>query len=349
MPTIYDLVTSNEIAAYWEMKNQDRAPYMGETLFPSAQKLGLDLKWLKGSSGLPILLKPSAFDVAAIPRPRIGFEKLSAQMPFFKESYYIDEELRQQLNMVLESGNDAYTTVIMERIFNDETNLLEGAAATREFMRMMALTTGTIVAEANGQIYEYDYQMPDDHKVTVTTSWSDPKATIIQDIKAGIDKIVDDTGVTISRALTTSKVIGNMRKNEEIRMSLAPLTSGSGYISDTRILSFLSEQLGVEIVVNDKKYRDFSGTVQNFVPADVFVMFPSGTLGNTWLGTTPEQSDLLSGSAANVSIVDTGVAITTMKKTDPVNVETKVTQICLPDFPTADQIYILDTVATTTP
>ena len=83
--TIYDLILSNEIVSYWEILSQDREPYLGEELFPDDKKLGLDLKWLKGSNGLPVVLKPSAFDVSAIPRPRIGFEKLTAQMPFFKE------------------------------------------------------------------------------------------------------------------------------------------------------------------------------------------------------------------------------------------------------------------------
>ena len=72
------------------------------------------------------------------------------------------------------------------------------------------------------------------------------------------------------------------------------------------------------------------------------VLFPSGTLGKTWFGTTPEESDLMTGANASVSIVDTGVAITTMKHDDPVNVETKVTMICLPSFEQADQVYILD-------
>lgn len=343
--TIFDLMTSDEIVAYWELMTQNRQPYFGETLFPDDKKLGLDLKWLKGSNGLPILLKPSAFDVAAIPRPRIGFETLSAEMPFFKESKYIDEEMRQELNKVMETGNQVYIDAIMNRIFDDTTELLEGAAATREFMRMMVLTTGTIVAEGNGQVYEYDYRVPENHKVTVVTSWNNPAATIIQDIKDGIDKISEDTGVTVTKALTTGKVVGYFRKNEEIRMSLAPLTNGAEYISDSRILQFLSDELGITITVNDKKYKDFDGAVQNYVPADTFVLFPDGALGKTWFGTTPEESDLMSGSAANVTITDTGVAVTTMKKADPVNVETKVTQICLPDFPTADQIYIMDVIA----
>lgn len=343
--TIFDLIVSGEIVAYWELKTQDRAPYLGEELWPNEQKMGLKLEWLKGSNGLPVVLRPSAYDVAAVPRPRIGFEKLSTNMPYFKESKYIDEELRQQLNMVMESNNRDLIDMIMRQIFNDEMELLEGAAAQRERMRMMALTTGVISIEGNGQVYDYDYGMPEDHKVTVGKSWSDPAATIIEDIRAGIDKIEADTGVTVERAVTGSKVIGYMRKNNEIKATLNVLSQGNGYISDGRILQYISDELGIEVVKNDKQYKDETKTTQRYVPDDVFVMFPAGQLGNTWFGMTPEQSDLMSSNVANVSITDTGVAVTTTQKTDPVQVETKVTQICLPDFPTADQVYILDVIA----
>lgn len=342
--SIYDLIISEEIVAYWELLSQDREPYLGEELWPDDKKLGLDLKWLKGSNGLPIVLKASAFDVAAIPRPRIGFERLSAEMPFFKESKYIDEELRQELNKVIESNNQAYIDAVVNRIFNDEMELLEGAAAQRERMRMMALTTGTIVMEGNGQVYEYDYGMPDEHKVTVTKSWSDPTANILEDMQTGIDKIEEDTGVTVERAVCGSKVIGYLRNNNIIRDSLTNAETGERFLSDDRILAFISDELGIQVVKNNKRYKDEKGKAQRYVPDDVFVMFPSGQLGNTWFGTTPEESDLMSSSVANVTITDTGVAVTTVEKADPVNVETKVTMICLPDFPTADQVYILDVV-----
>lgn len=342
--SIYDLIISEEIVAYWELLTQDREPYMGEELWPDDKKLGLDLKWLKGSNGLPIVLKASAFDVAAIPRPRIGFDRLSAEMPFFKESKYIDEELRQELNKIIESNNQAYIDAVVNRIFNDEMELLEGAAAQRERMRMMALTTGTIVMEGNGQIYEYDYGMPDEHKVTVTKSWSDPTAPILEDIRTGKRKILDDTGVTVERAVCSSKVFGYFRINNEIKASINTLTDGAGYISDARIKQFFLDELELTIVTNDKRYKDETGTAQRYIPDDVFTMFPAGQLGNTWFGTTPEESDLMSSSVANVTITDTGVAVTAVEKADPVNVEIKVTMICLPDFPTADQVYILDVV-----
>ena len=340
--TIFDIITSTEIASYWELMTQDRAPYLGEELFPNEKKLGLKLDWLKGSNGLPVVLKASAFDVKAVPRPRIGFEKLSAQMPFFKESKYIDEELRQQLNMIIETGNQAYIDTISNRIFADETELLEGAAAQRERMRMMMLTTGVISMKSNGQIYEYDYRIPEGHKKTVTKSWSDPTATIMDDIRKAQDVIRTDTGVELTRAVTTSEVIGYMRNNTEIKKSIAILTDGQGFISDSKVLSYIKDELGITIAVYDKKYKDEDGATQNYVPEDTFTLIPDGTLGNTWLGTTPEESDLLASGVANVSIVDTGVAITTVTETDPVNVNTKVTMICLPDFPTADQVFIYD-------
>lgn len=341
--SIYDLIISDEIVAYWELFTEQDAPYFGEELFPDDKKLGLELKWLKGSNGLPVVLKASAFDAAAVPRARIGFEKLSAEMPFFKESMYIDEELRQELNKVIESGNEAYIEAIVNRIFKDEITLLRGAAAQRERMRMMALTTGTIVMSSNGQLYEYDYGMPEAHKVNATADWSDPTADIMGDIRTGISLINTDTGVTVKRAVCSSKVFGYMRANDAIKKSILVLTNGSGWISDAKLKQFLKDELELDVVTNDKMYKDESNKTQRYVEEDVFVMFPDGELGNTWFGTTPEESDLMAGAAANVTITDTGVAVTTMPKADPVQVETKVTQICLPDFPTADQIYIIST------
>ena len=338
--TIFELVSSDQITAYWETQAQNRAPYLGEELFPSQQKLGLNIKYIKGSLGLPVVLRPSAYDVAAKKRDRIGFEKLSMDMPFFKEATYIDEELRQELNKVLESGNQAYIDSIVNQVFNDQTNLLDGAAAQRERMRMMALTTGAISISANGQAYDYDYGMPENHKVTVKKSWSDPSAPIIDDIRDLQDTIEDETGVRPSRAVISRKTFGYIRKNNEVRQAING-SNATAPVSDTKVTQYLLD----DVVVYNKKATDESGKEFKFVPDDTFTMFPNGKLGNGWFGTTPEQSDLMSGSAANVSITDTGVAVTTSKKVDPVNVETKVSMIYLPSFEAANQVGILDVIA----
>ena len=342
--TIFDLVLSAELVAYWETLMQDEAPYIGEELFPADKKRGLNLQWIKGSQGLPVVLKNSAFDVAAIPRARLGFDKLSANMPYFKESTYIDEELRQELNMVLETGNQAYIDSVMNRIFDDETRLLRGAAAAREMMRMMALTTGVVAMQSNGQVFSFDYGIPAGHKTTVATSWSDlTNSDPMEDIRAAKEQILDDTGAVVTRAICDGKTWRNLRNNEKIKKDIFVLTNGAGAVSDQRLRTYLLDELGIEVVVNDKRYVDNTGATVKYDPEDVFVMFPDGPLGKTWFGTTPAESDLMSGSAANVSITDTGVAVTTVKKEDPVQVETIVSMICLPSFEQADQVYILDT------
>lgn len=342
MPTIFDLVHAPELTAYWEAMTKDRPPYLGETLFPNRKKLGLDLKWIKGSAGVPVVLKPSAFDAAAVPRPRIGFDRLSAEMPFFKESTYIDEEMRQQLNMVMETGNQAYIQSVMSQVFNDETRLLEGARARREMMRMSALCTGAISVVANGQTYTYDYGVPSTHKAQVSKSWSDPTADIIGDIRGWQDKIEMDTGVKPTRAVCDNVVWANIKKNNAISKAIYVIAGGGVTVSDARAKAFLMEELGLEVTVYTKVYKNDAGTAVRFMPADTFVLFPTGNLGNTWFGTTPEESDLLGAAATNVSITDTGVAVTTMPKQDPVNVETKVTMISLPSFEAADQVFIGD-------
>lgn len=337
--TIYDFVISDEIVAYWESPAGGSEDYLGEGLWPEQQKMGLKLEWVKGAGGLPVVLKPSAFDVVAQKRGYIGFDTLTTYMPFFKEGHDINEELRQLLNQMLETGNQSYIDNILNNIFNGTMDLLKGAAAQRERMRMMALTTGYITIAANGQAYDYDYALPEDHKVEAVKAWSDPTADIMEDIRDWMDTIEADTGERPERAVCSRKTFSYLRKNKEIRSAIVG-SDATPAVKDQAILDYLYDDFGLDLEVYAKKYRDEANQVKPYVPDDTFVMFPSGPLGTGWFGTTPEQSDLMSGNAANVSITDTGVAVTTSKKVDPVNVVTKVSMIYLPSFEQADKVLI---------
>lgn len=340
--TIYDLVTSQYLRSYWEEKLEGEEPYLFEGLFRNMQQLSLEIKYILGAKGLPVVLNQSAFDVQAIPRPRIGFNTMRAMLPYFKESSYIDEELRQRLNMVLETGNRAYIDSIMVNIMDDEMRLLRGARAQRERMRAMAVCTGAVSLAGNGQVYDYNYQIPDEHKVDAKLPWSDPKADICEDILEGKRAVRRKTGATLARAVCDTKTFGYFRKNEIIKKSLFQRTDGVGTITDQMIKNYILDVCGIDIEIDDQM-AEVNGVATNFVPADTFVMFPSGILGDFVFGITPEQSDLMSNpNLANVSIVDTGVAICTSKIVDPVQVDTKVSMICLPSMPTAYNIYIID-------
>jgi len=343
MPNIFDLVNAKNISTYYLANPSNSIPYLGATLFPSKKQLGLDLSWIKGSRGLPVSLMPSEFDAKATLRDRIGFSKVDTEMPFFREAMRIGEKDRQELNKLAASQNEALIMPVINAIYDDVTNLVNGAQVVPERMIMQLLSTGKISIVANRLNYDYDFKMPNEHKETLATDakWSNPEADIVGDIKTWQDKVEDDTGTRPVNGICTRKTWNYILANKAIRLDMNPLGGQNIIMTDALMKQYLQTKLGINIAVYNKKFALQDGSSHLFYPDDIFTWIPDGTLGNTYYGTTPEESDLMTGSTvADVSIVNTGVAITTIKEPHPVNVETIVSQIVLPSFETIDTIFI---------
>ena len=342
MAKIYDLVTSKALASYWTVASQYRSPYFGESKFPNKKKLGLKLEFVKGAKNAPVMLYPSALDAKVIPISRQGFEIQSEKMPFFKNSMLVNEEMRQELNMIAESNDTAIKTIV-DRIYDDEMTLLENASITREILRMQALTTGMISVNANGQALSYDYGLPVENKVTPNTLWTNAEtADPIFDINAWKLQISSKTGTELTEGLLNSVTLTYIQKAKAVKdMAFVNIANPPAALSTARALQILKEETGITFYVYDKGY-DNNGAFTKFVADGTVVLMPESDLGSTWFGTTPEESDLMGGvgTKASVNIVDTGVAVATYKEEDPVTVVTKVSEIVLPSFEMADQVII---------
>ena len=103
--------------------------------------------------------------------------------------------------------------------------------------------------------------------------------------------------------------------------------------------------VGVDFVVYDKMFKDENGVSKSFVPDGYVCLIPDGNLGYTWYGTTPEEADLMGSGKAEVSIVNTGVAVTRIIKEHPVNINTIASEIVLPSFERMDEIAVLKVIA----
>lgn len=346
--SIYDLVTAANVVEYWLQLNVNAQPYFGETLFPSKRVVGIKLDWIKGAKNQPVGLRLAAYDTKAIRRDRQGIEEYQTKMPFFKESKYIDEDMRQKLNTLIgNSNNKELVNRILREIFNDEIELIEAAAIKLERMRMEVLTNGTITLAENGQAYEYDFGIPADQKMTASVSWSDPSADIIKEIN-DIKDAMKAKGVTITRAICNNEVIKYLEKNTNIKNQIYVLAGGSiSSINGARALSYLEDETGITFFVYDNVYVDEDGQAHKYIADDTVVFIPDGTLGYTNMGTTPEESDLMASGIASVRVLNNGVAVTEYKTVDPVNVEVKVSMVGMPSFERANEVVILDTDATT--
>ena len=342
---ITDLVTSRAIAEYWKVAANERPPYFGESKFPSRKKLGLDLSYIKGARKAPVQLSLSAFDAKVIPLNRGGIKKMSTEMPFFKNSKNIDEKQRQELNILAgnDNGNGA-VRIVLNDIFNDKMALIEDAMLTLEIMRMQALTTGVVSLSSNGQEFHYDYGVPAANKVTPQIKWDDyANADPVHDINQWLDDLEAKTGVRPTEAVLNNVTLADLKKVDAIKNAVYFHSDSALKIpnmSAKTVLKHLQDETGVTFYVYSKVYEN-NGKKVNFVADGTVAFMPATPLGNTWFGTTPEESDLMGGAtAAEVSIVETGVAITTAKQTDPVNVMTKASMIALPSFELAEQVII---------
>ncbi|ALC81733.1 MULTISPECIES: major capsid protein [Bacillus] len=341
---IFDLVSADYIASYYSEKASNRIPYLGATLFPAKKQLGLDLSWIKGANGLPVALMPSEFDSKATLRDRIGFTDVQTEMPFFRESMRIGERDRQQLNTLAASNMNDMAKTIVNRIYDDVSGLVNGAAVQPERMIMQLLSSGKIDIVANRVNYTYDYKMSDEHKEQLLDGarWSDTEnSRPVEDIIAWQDKVEEDTGTRPTRAILTRKTWGYLMQNKSIRLDMNPTGGQNIIMTDAMLKQYFSSKVDVTFAIYNKKFITEDKTTKGFFPDDFFTLIPDGALGNTYFGTTPEESDLMAGNTdANVRIVNTGVAITSVKEPHPVNVNTIVSEIVLPSFESIDNIFI---------
>lgn len=354
MKTIYDLIDSKAIALYWNNIYSNSIPYLGTALFPDRKKLGLKLEFLKGFRQLPIALMPSAFDTKPTLRGRIGVKDFSTKMPFFRESMKLNEEDRQQLLMFQEMSNNQYAKQLMQNIYEDRANLVSGALVQAERMRMSLLVDGTIdiVAPDKSGVsvqYKYNYdpegEWVDSNTDTVSTYWSNPEADIYGDIDR-LRKDAQARGILLTRAICTTKTWSYICKNEAIKKDMNPVGYQNIIISDADVRRYLVEKLGITFTIYDKMYKNENGEDKQFYPDNYVTFLPTGTLGNTWYGTTPEEADLMGGNKdADVSIVNTGIAILNKKESLPVNLITSVSQIVLPSFERMGDVFVLKVVA----
>ena len=346
------LVAPKIIAANWTEAQSNKIPYLGETLFPSEQKAGLDLKWIKGSKGLPVSLMPSAFDAKATFRSRPGMKLLETEMPFFREGFKIKEKDRQEILRIQEK-NDPYMTDALNRIFDDAANLLEGALVVPERMIMQLLFPENgdmgITIEANGVSYTYDYDPGDAWKTTnyftVASDYTWDKkdaADPLTDIQTAQDaiKAQGGEGTILAMNNTTFKLFRSITAIKNLFLSTSGIALG--YLTDAQISAVLKDALNLDgIIVYDKQYKDEDEVTHKFVPDYYVAVLPSGQLGTTWRGTTPEEADLMGSGKADVAVVNNGIAITQILDEHPVNLNTFASEIVLPSFERANEVALI--------
>lgn len=344
MVDILTILNAESVKEYIE--NLPASHTIGAALFPATKQMGLKIDTIKGAKNMPIALKPSTFDVSVKIRSlRAEVKQETKEMPFFKESVVIKEQDRQNLLMAMSAANEKWRNLILDNIYGDIKGLVDGADVQAERMRMQLLSQGSInIVSADGDIV-LDYGLPVANKVTLSGAarWSDPTCDPIAQLELWQDTVETATGVRPSRAICTRTTFRLLKTNTKIKTDLNP--NGTVLITEAVLRKYLLEKLNIAFEIVSGTFLAEDGiTPLQYYPDNKVTLLPEGTLGMTYYGTTPEEADLMTGNAtdAQVAMVRQGVAVTTTKKADPVTVQTKVSQVCLPSFERITQIFIAD-------
>lgn len=350
---IRDAYTSKAIALVNTEVASNRIAYLGAGLFPAKKKMGLDLKWIKTSKGLPVSLAPSNFDAVSTLRSREGFKLTETEMAFFRESMLVKEADEQEI-MRVQDSTDPYAAEVLSRIFDDANTLVDGANVVPErmIMQLLAPADGSpkISIEANGVTYAYNYDPNGTYKTknfasltADTDKWSDTtNSDPMDDIATALDAVEAETGERPSIMIVSRKTMDYMKQNAKIKSAiLAQNTTATVFMNDNRVKEVFSNELGIRIIVYSKQYKKEDGTAEKFYPDGFATLIPDGALGSTWYGTTPEERTLMGSGEADVSIVNTGVAVAVTTTSDPVHTKTTVSEIVLPSYERMDSTYVI--------
>lgn len=356
MLQLSEIFTSQAVALNRTEVESNRIPFMGEAFFPNRKKMGIDLKWIKTHKGLGVALKPSNFDALPTIRPRGQASMTKEEMPFFRESMIVKEHDLMELARIQDS-NDPYLQPVLDSMYDDTNNLIDGADISAERMRMQLLSAnggnmGISIATVDNMVHFFDYDKDGSWKekhymeLTGDSTWDNPAtAKPLNDFRAGTQYLTS-IGVVPTYAMMTSNTFDYLVDNEQIRNALVTLMGTPINFMDMETTEeVFRRKTKLTPVLYDKMFTDYDGTEKKFYPDDYVTIIGSGQLGNTWYGTTPEEMTLngnFPDAPVDISILDRGVAIAVQTEYKPsFTITTTASQIVLPSFEGMDSIFVI--------
>lgn len=351
-----DAFTARAIGIMWDnyKNSQGIKPYLGSGFFPAQKTSTIDLKWFKGSKGLPVSLTPSNYDAQATVRDRIGFKEMETEMPFFRESYLVKEKDAQEYENVMNAADATVAQEIIKNIALGPIDLVQGANVVPERMiwQLLAPVDGSpkISISANGVNYDYNYDVDGSYKANNyvemlgTSKWDDlENSDPIEDLRAA-KKVMRKKGKIVTVAVMNDNTFQKIVKNKKVHdYILAQNTTANIFVTEKVIKEFFKqdEDFRLTFVIYDKLFINNAGSDQTFIPDGIVSLVPSLTaLGSTKYGKTPEErsGDMSTG---NLSIVDTGVSIYTFTTPHPIVTQCIVSEIVLPTYERMDDTYVI--------
>lgn len=249
---------------------------------------------LKGSE-IPVIALVHALDAEARIGDRPNFEEFKESLFLIKEKINQGEELRKKIK---DLGMSADERTILEAIYDDIANEISKVLTGFERRACELLSTGKIEINENGAVRTVDFKLSKDNKIDFT-GWADPAHDIIADLAA----LQNASKNKIVRQIMSSKMVGYIMANQKLNSfataQLVPMTQ-------TFAKNYISNTLGIEIIVDDRTFKTAYGDKKEYRFFDentVISLTTNGTVGQTLMTSTPiEDAGTVDGKYGFVAV-----------------------------------------------
>lgn len=217
---------------------------------------------------------------------RVPFNAVEINTFLIKEKIALDEEVAIMYDTLKDNS------VVKNVIFNDAGKMADRVKTRTLVMKGELLSSGKYTIKENNQDITVDFKVPSENLFTYT--WTTGTPDILTNLLEMVDK-ARAKGYAVTRAVTSSKIIGTLRKDSAIREAILGVNS-SKLLTVRELNAFLQEQYGFVVVALDDMYRyeKADGTIatHRYFPENKFVLFGgdvTDTLGKGFYCTTPAE------------------------------------------------------------
>ena len=279
--------TARSLGVMWNNyeKTLGSAPYAGRLKFGTRKQDNLDLRFIKGKSGLPVSLKASNFDAQAELRDVGGFSDVQNEMPFYRESYMVTEREEQEYANYQNAENSSLANQVLREISKAPMTLIEGALTVpeRQIWNLLAPVDGVpkIDVHIGKKHFTVDYTSDEgvehkkDHFIeikTATDKWDAPTtAKPLDDLIQAKRTFAKKTGYSLAIFTMNTETFEKLLEAEDTKKQVLGIAAYQGGIrvQQGQVVDYL-KGYGIEIEVYDKLYIDpADGQTKYFVPTGV--------------------------------------------------------------------------------
>lgn len=311
-----------------------------DQLFPNEKTENPEIAYMKATKDpRGVMAQVYSYNTVTKMRSRVPFSAEKVKKMLIKDKIALDEKWAEVYDQYKDNA------LIKEIVFNDAGHMSDNVRTRALVMKGEVLATGKFTVKENNVDITVDFGVPAGNKYTKT--WSSASADIMGDLQT-ITDAARNAGYALTRAVTSSTIIGYLRNNTAIHKAIL----GVNYektVSLTELNAFLKENYGFVVVAFDDMYlvenANGTKTAKRYFPANEIVFFggsATDTLGKGFYGVTPtERMARISGLVTPAQSRNIYVYCDIWRNEDPEELLTRAEAQFVPVLADPNNLYIV--------